>query len=160
MPAPALGRRPRILVLGYGNPGRRDDGLGPAFADRLDSLCLPGITVETACQLAIEHAHLAAQHDVVVFADAADDLRENRPFYLWRIHPEASATSFSHSLSPQSVLQLAAECFGARPRGWLLGIRAMDLESFGEGLSPEGEANLSAALAAFREAVECGRFDG
>ena len=63
----------------------------------------------------------------------------------------------SHSISPQAVLRLAAQCFGVRPSGWLLGIRPMDLESFAEGLTPEAEANLSAAVTAFREAVGSGR---
>ncbi|MGO8930336.1 MAG: hypothetical protein ACLQU3_25995 [Limisphaerales bacterium] len=67
------------------------------------------------------------------------------------------ATSFSHSVSPQAVLHLAGQCFGVRPSGWLLGIRPLDLESFAEGLTPEGEANLSAALTAFCEAIKLKR---
>jgi hydrogenase maturation protease len=148
---------PRILVIGYGNPGRRDDGLGPAFAARLEALRLPGITVESDYQLAIEHAHLAAQHDSVVFADAAADIERESPFYLRAVQPAPEDHYSSHSISPQAVLRLAAQCFAAHPRGWLLGIRPMDLESFAEGLTPEAEANLSTALTAFREALESGR---
>ena len=148
---------PRILVIGYGNPGRRDDGLGPAFAARLEALRLPGVTVESDYQLAIEHAHLAAQHDIVVFADAAADIEGESPFYLRSVQPAPEDLYSSHSLSPQAVLRLAAQCFGVRPNGWLLGIRPQDLESFAEGLTPEAESNLSAALTGFREAVESGR---
>jgi len=148
---------PRILVIGYGNPGRRDDGLGPAFAARLEGLRLPGITVESDYQLAIEHAHLAAQHDIVVFADAAADIDGGSPFYLRPIEPAPGVSCSSHTVSPQAVLHLAAQCFGVRPRGWLLGIRPMDLESFEESLTPQAEANLSAALTAFCEAVKLGR---
>ena len=157
MRAPALGRGPRILVIGYGNPGRRDDGLGPAFAARLETLRLPGVTVEVDYQLAIEHAHLVAQHDVVVFADAAADIGDQSPFYLRSLAPAANADYSSHSVSPHAVLHLAAQCFGAHAGGWLLGIRPIDLESFAEGLTPGAEANLSAALTAFCEAVESGR---
>jgi hydrogenase maturation protease len=146
-----------ILVIGYGNPGRRDDGLGPAFAARLEALRLPGVTVESDYQLAIEHAHLAAQHDIVVFADAAADVDGESPFYLRPIQPAPEDRYSSHSVSPQAVLRLAAQCFGAHPTGWLLGIRPMDLESFAEGLTPEAEANLSAAVTAFREAIESGQ---
>ena len=60
----------RILLIGYGNPGRADDGLGPALADRIEALDLPGLTVESDYQLSIEHAALAAGHDIVIFADA------------------------------------------------------------------------------------------
>jgi hydrogenase maturation protease len=147
----------RIVVIGYGNPGRRDDGLGPAFVSRLEALGLPGVTVESDYQLAIEHAHLAALHDIVVFADAAADVEAGSSFYLRPVEPAGEVPHTSHSLSPQAVLQLAAECFGARPRGWLLGIRPKDLTSFMEGLTPEAEASLSAALTAFCEAVQAGR---
>ena len=148
---------PRILVIGYGNPSRRDDGLGPAFAARLEALRLPGVTVESDYQLVIEHAHLAAQHDIVVFADAAADIDDQSPFYFRSVKPAPEDRYSSHSISPQAVLRLAAQCFGVRPRGWLLGIRPMDLESFAEGLTPDAEAHLSAALTSFREAVESGR---
>ena len=148
---------PRILVIGYGNPGRRDDGLGPAFAARLEALCLPGVTVESDYQLSIEHAHLAAQHDIVVFADAAVDVDAETPFYLRPVESAPGDCYSSHSISPQAVLRLAAQCFAAHPRGWLLGIRAMDLESFAEGLTSEAEGNLSAALTTFRGAIESGR---
>jgi len=60
-----------VLVIGYGNPGRRDDGLGPALAERLQELRLPGVDVDADYQLTVEDAAAAAEHDVVVFADAA-----------------------------------------------------------------------------------------
>lgn len=158
MRAAPLKRGPRILVIGYGNPGRRDDGLGPAFASRLEALGLPEVTVESDYQLVIEHAHLAAQHDIVVFADAAADVEGVGPFYLQPVEPAAEDGYSSHRVSPQAVLRLAAQCFGVRPRGWLLGIRPVDLDSFVEGLTPEAEASLSAAVTAFRDAVVSGRF--
>lgn len=145
---------PRILVIGYGNPGHRDDGLGPAFAARLEALGLPGVTVESDYQLSIEHAELAAQHDIVVFADAAADIQDDSAFYLRSVEPAAEGYSFSHSVSPRAVLHLAAQCFGVHSKGWLLGIRPVDLDSFAEGLTPGAEANLGAALEAFRETFE------
>jgi hydrogenase maturation protease len=153
------GERPadRILVIGYGNPGRRDDGLGPVFADRLEALGLPGVTVESDYQLSIEYAQLTAWHDIVVFADAATDMEGDTPFYLRSIQPAPDANCFSHGVSPQAVLYLSSHLFGASPGGWLLGIRPADLDSFAEGLTPEAEANLVIALGAFRAAFESGR---
>ena len=151
------GQSPRILVIGYGNPGHRDDGLGPVFAARLETLGLPGITIESDYQLAIEHAHLAAQHDIVIFADAAADIEGESPVYLRSVQPAPEDRYSSHNVSPQAVLSLTGQCFGVHPSGWLLGIRPMDLESFAEGLTPEAESNLSAALTGFRAAVESGR---
>ena len=148
---------PRILVIGYGNAGHCDDGLGPALAERIEALALPGVTVESDFQLAIEHAHSASQYDVVVFADAAADLKGDAPFYLRPVQPAAERPGFSHTISPAAVLHLAAECFGAHPRGLLLGIRPVDLTSFADGLTPEAEANLAAALAALRAAIASGQ---
>jgi hydrogenase maturation protease len=161
-PAPAVKHPPttgqplRVLVIGYGNAGRGDDGLGPALAERLESLGLAGVAVETDRQLAIEHAQLAAAHDVVVFADAAIDVEGTAPFYLRRVDPAAGTDYSSHHLSPPTVLQLAAELFGASPIGWLLGIRPVAMDTFAEGLTPQAEANLTVALAALRQALEQG----
>ena len=146
----------RILVIGIGNPGRRDDGLGPALAAQLMALCLPGVTVESDYQLSIEHAEMAARHDLVVFADAARDAAGNSAFYLRPIAPVPGASCFSHRVSPQAVLQLAADCFAAQPGGWVLGIQPEDLESYAEGLTPTAEKNLASALATLRMAIENG----
>ena len=69
--APRLRSGPmRVLVLGYGNPGRRDDGLGPRLAEELSRMGLPGVDVDSAYQLQAEDAAAVADHDVVVFVDA------------------------------------------------------------------------------------------
>jgi hydrogenase maturation protease len=147
----------RILVIGYGNPGRGDDGLGPALAARLAALRLAGVTAVSEYQLSIEHAELVARHDVVVFADAARDAAAGEPFYLRPVTPSPDASCFSHQVSPQAVLQLAADCFDARPAGWLLGIRPLDLDSFAEGLTPTAMGNLTSAVHALLAMIENGR---
>ena len=43
----------KILVIGYGNPGRLDDGLGPAFAERIQAMELPSVTVESNTSLTL-----------------------------------------------------------------------------------------------------------
>lgn len=135
--------QPRILVIGYGNPGRLDDGLGPALAEALESLELPGLTVEAEYQLTVEDAALVAEHDVVVFADAAVDGPE--PFEFRSVEPVAGAGFTSHSVEPAGVLALARELFGARTAGYVLGIRGYEFDEFGERLSAGARANLEAA---------------
>jgi len=49
---------PEILVFGYGNPGRGDDGIGPAFMERLvrEGLDAAGdVECQTDMQLQVEH---------------------------------------------------------------------------------------------------------
>lgn len=135
---------PRVLVIGYGNPARGDDGLGPALAERLEQLDLPGVTVDADYQLSIEHAALAAEHDVVVFADATT--RGDAPFTLARLHPDGGEAFTTHAVSPAQVLHLASACFGATPKGYVLAIRGRALDGFGEGLSGPARAGLEAAL--------------
>ena len=136
---------PRVLVIGYGNPARGDDGVGPALAARLEALGLPGVTVEADYQLCIEHAALAAEHDIVIFADAATDAAG--PFYVRPLEGDASASFCSHAATPAQVVHLARSCFDAAPRSYLLGIRARAIEGFEETLSAEARAGLDAALA-------------
>jgi hydrogenase maturation protease len=135
----------RILVIGFGNPGRGDDGLGPALAERLEALHLPGVTVESDYQLAVEHASLAAEHEIVVFVDAALDA--GAPFYFRPLTAAPSSPGFtSHGISPAEVLYVAGACYGSCPAGYLLGIRAHEVEAFREGLSCGAEQDLALAL--------------
>ncbi|MGE5247505.1 MAG: hydrogenase maturation protease [Verrucomicrobiota bacterium] len=134
----------RVLLIGYGNPGRGDDGVGPALAERVEAMRLHGVTVESDYQLSIEHAAMAAEHDVVVFADA--DPGSGEPFYLRPLAPSAPGRFTSHGVAPGEVLHLARACFQAAPEGYLLGVRATVLDRFEEGLSRVAREGLEAAL--------------
>lgn len=137
----------RILVIGYGNPGRLDDGLGPAFADALEALDLPDVTCDADYQLSVEHAELVAAHDVVVLVDAALD--GPAPFSIRTIEPQTELSFSTHSVSPAALLGLARDLFGHCPRGYLLGIRGYEFNEFGERLSQPARHNLSAAVSFF-----------
>lgn len=142
----------KVLIIGFGNIGRMDDGLGPELVARLEAMNLPGVTLESDYQLVIEHAAMAAEHDIVVFADAATDAG-NEPFYFRAVGPAAADGFSSHSASPAGVLHLAQTCFKRTPQGWLLGIRGADLTSFAEGLTPTAQANLAQAQARLLEFI-------
>lgn len=144
--------RPATLVLAWGNPGRRDDGLGPAFAAALGQLSLPGSAVEANYQLQIEDAAELASRDRVIFVDA--DREGCEPFRIRRLQPEAGGIGFtSHSISPGQLLALGRDLFSAEPEAWLMGIRGYDFDRFGEGLSPGAQANLALAVDFARDAL-------
>ncbi len=134
----------RLLLIGYGNPGRLDDGLGPALAKEVEELNLPGVTVDSDYQLTVEDAAQVAEHDVVVFADAAVSGAE--PFCFRRIEPKTEVSFSSHEVDPQAVLGLAQDLFGARTLGYVLAIRGYEFNEFGESLSFRARVNLEAAL--------------
>jgi hydrogenase maturation protease len=134
---------PRILVIGYGNPGRGDDGLGPALAAEIAAQGLPGVTVEADYQLTVDHVPLIAAHDLVVFADAAIALPE--PYRLTAVRASASTTLGSHQVSPEAALQLARLLFGKAPPCWMLALAGTAFGEVREGLSPLAQANLTRA---------------
>lgn len=147
----------RVLVLGYGNPGRRDDGLGPALAAVVAAAGLDGVTVDSDYQLQVEDAAAVAEHDVVVFADAA---REGpAPFTFEPVAPQGELTFTTHSVSPGAVLRLAREHFDSRAAAYVLGIRGREFDDFGEGLSAAAEENLAAAAAFLLAALRERRFE-
>ncbi|NTV80235.1 MAG: hydrogenase maturation protease [Candidatus Aminicenantes bacterium] len=130
-------------MLGIGNPGRRDDGLGAAAAERLRERRLRGVICDANYQLNVEDALACANHDVVVFVDAARNLR--KPYALTRVRPAAAFPPMSHTLGPEAVLAVAAELYGRTPEAWLLAIRGHRW-TIGEGLSAKAEKNLGLAL--------------
>lgn len=136
---------PRILLIGYGNPGRLDDGLGPALAEAVERMGIPGVAVDADYQLTVEDAAAAADHEHVIFADAAVNGRE--PFFLRRVEPTPESGIGSHTVEPGAVMALAQDVFGARTQGWALGIRGYEFDEFGERLSDRALRNLAAALA-------------
>jgi hydrogenase maturation protease len=148
---------PRTLVLGWGNPGRRDDGLGPALAAAVEAMAVAGVTAESGYQLQVEDAAELARYERVLFVDA--ERGGDAPFRLRRLEPTRSGIGFtSHSVSPGRLLALSRDLFGAEPEAWLLGIRGYDFDSFGEGLSTRAAANLAAAADFVRDAVRAPRF--
>jgi hydrogenase maturation protease len=138
-----------VLVYGYGNPGRLDDGLGPALVNELARLGpVPDLRLETAYQLQVEDAALVSAYPVVVFADACAVCAA--PYELRRIAPRDELEFSTHAVSPEAVLALARRHFGAEPEALLLGIRGYEFDGFGEQLSMRAARNLQAALAFVR----------
>jgi len=148
---------PKVLFIGYGNPGRLDDGLGPALAARIEALSLKGLTVEADYQLAVENAFDVSRHDIVIFADAA--VRGRAPFFFKEIHPQSPLSLGSHSVSPEAVLFFAERLFHSRARAYVLGIRGYEFNGYDERLSEQAEKNLEEALQFVAELVLAGNFN-
>jgi hydrogenase maturation protease len=145
-----------VLLIGYGNPGRLDDGLGPALAERIEKLQLPGVTVEANYQLNVEDAEQSAGYDVVVFADASVNAPE--PFSFYRIDPKADVSFTTHSIEPESVLGLAHDLFNAQTKGYILAVRGYEFNEFGQQLSDRSNKNLDAAVDFLKEAAASGNY--
>lgn len=149
---------PKLLIIGFGNPGRLDDGLGPAFAAAMEARDLPGVTVDSDYQLTVEDAVIVADHPVVLFADA--DVAGAEPFYIRSAEPAADSMTFStHHISIEGVLALTRDMFHATPEAYVIGIRGYEFNEFGEWLSPKAQANLDAAIEHVTAAIESGTIE-
>jgi hydrogenase maturation protease len=126
-------QRPKVLLIGYGNPGRGDDGLGPALAAAIEARHLRCVTVEIDYQLTVDHAALIAAHDVVIFADAAIGL--DVAYRLSRVDNRPPQNMGSHQITPAAALHLCEILFGKTPDGWILAIAGTEFGDVREGLS-------------------------
>jgi len=151
----------KVLVIGFGNPGRLDDGLGPAFAeqllDELKTHSIDDVTVDSNYQLNVEDAIEIAANDVVVFVDAA--LAGSEPFFFSKIIPKAGLGFSSHSIEPDAIMALAQSSFKAETIGFALGIRGYDFNEFDESLSEKARANLNAAMKFLVNSLKEGKFE-
>ena len=132
----------KVLIYGIGNPGRRDDGLGPRLIARLQEEGAAAADLEIRYQLNIEEALKIKDYDVVIFADASKEIDSSWKFR--EIGPSETIAFTTHEMSPESVLALSQELYGRTPKAFALAIKGYDWE-MGESLSEEAEKNLSQA---------------
>jgi hydrogenase maturation protease len=148
------GPTPRVLILGYGNPGRQDDGLGPAAAGLIDELAWPQVSAFDTYQLDIEDAMDVAVHDIVWFVDAAKTGAD--PFIVSELTPNCTLEFSSHLVRPETILAMAQRYFGRAPQAFLLGIRGYDFD-FVEGLTTSAQVNLELAVAMLCDSLRARR---
>lgn len=139
-----------ILVYGYGNPGREDDGLGPLFIDTLEKSECPlesRIELHSSYQLNIEDALLVSGKDLVIFVDASrEDIDD---FSFNEVQAASRLSFFTHGLEAGDVLGLASKLYNQRPAAYLLGIKGYSWEPV-ESLTPGARENLRKALSFLR----------
>lgn len=137
-----------ILIIGYGNELRRDDGVGPRVAEAVAAWRRPGLRTLVCHQLAPELAEVIAQARAVIFVDAALSSGEStvqaRP-----VEPLPTRSALAHAGEPRGLLALARDVFGQCPPAWVIAVPALDF-GFGEQLSPLAAAGVPRALERIR----------
>jgi hydrogenase maturation protease len=132
----------RLVVFGWGNESRGDDGLGPALLARIEALGLAEVETVEDYQLQIEHALDLDGADLALFVDAART--GAAPFFFQEVHANPEATPSTHALSPAALLDVYARVRGEPPPAFVLGVLGERFE-LGEGLSAVGAEGLEAA---------------
>ncbi len=137
-----------LLVIGYGNTLRSDDGVGPRVVEAVEQLQLPGVQTIIRGLLTPELAEPISQARCVVFVDAALDAPAE--VQLRPIVPGTSSQIMAHAADPRTLLALARDVFGHAPQAWWLTIPADDLE-IGEELSPKAQRGMEQAIAEIKK---------
>jgi hydrogenase maturation protease len=137
-----------ILVIGYGNPLRGDDGVGCVVAEEVARrMCAPDSRVQVvAChQLNPELAEAIAETRAVIFVDACVDLKPGEVKLRVVTADQFSPGGFTHHLKPSALLAAAAELFGQAPPAKCVVIGAASFD-IGMELTPQVRAAISPAM--------------
>lgn len=142
-----------VLVIGYGNTLRADDGVGRLAAERLaNDPRLDGVTVIGQHQLTPELALDVSQAGVVVFVDASS----RPPAGTVTVEPiertGRQRTGWSHYLDPPSLLVLTGELYGRVPDAFLVSV-GVESVLLGNRMSPVVEASLPGLVDAVAELI-------
>lgn len=137
----------KVLVFGYGNPGRQDDALGVLLTDKMERWAkasgIKFMDFDSNYQLNIEDALTISAYDMVIFADASIEQIEN--FKLSIVKPSQKTEFTMHAMSPDFVLHLCQSLYDKYPTSYLLHIKGVEFE-LEEGLTKKGEENLGLAF--------------
>jgi hydrogenase maturation protease len=125
----------KTLIIGYGNPFRRDDGFGWRVIDALKAAPIEGMEVIQTLQLMPELAEDISHASLVIFVDASV---EGEPGKV-QVRPvqggERPAPNYTHYVAPEELMGMAEVLYGRQPDAWLITVTGKDFD-LGEGLSP------------------------
>ena len=154
-----------MLILGYGNTLRRDDGAGAVTARLLAAdprLQRDEVEVREAYQLLPEMSMDLAEVSLAIFVDA-DAAGLPGSIEIHHIDPATAARedadarnepgASSHHVGGGELVALAATLMGRAPEAVAVGIGVADL-GMGEGLSPAVEAALPRVIDIVADLVE------
>ncbi len=146
----------KILVYGYGNPGRQDDALGIRLAENIEKWIadenIPGVDVDFNYQLNIEDSERISPFDIVIFADASIEVIDD--FIFTKVNADEATIEFTmHAVSPAFVLDLCKKLYGKTPETFLMHIKGYEWE-FIEELTEEARLNLVKATDFVKEKIK------
>lgn len=133
-----------IMVIGYGNDLRSDDGIGQRIAEEIASWQLSNVKSVAVHQLTPDLAADLAKIDLAIFIDAC------LPVDGWEVQvqsllPASEIDTDCHTGDPRSLLALTQAVYNHCPRAWWVTIPGYNFE-LGDRLSPIAETGKAAAL--------------
>lgn len=124
----------KVLIYGYGNPGRQDDGLGILLVEQMTEWAtengLESIDFDSNYQLNIEDALMISEYDIVIFADAS--IEDISDVELTQVEPSQKTEFTMHAMAPEFVLHLCHTLYGKFPATYLLHLKGYQFDFLAE----------------------------
>lgn len=136
-----------ILVIGYGNPARCDDGIGNYVTERLSSEEI-NVNVISIQELGPELCEDISGYELVFFVDAS--INQSEDFIIREIIPRYKTPIFSHHISPEMLLAITKELYGLCPKSYLVSIKGYNFD-FGFDITKEAKRNSEEAIKKIKE---------
>jgi hydrogenase maturation protease len=152
-----MARSERIIVLGIGNPLKRDEGVGVRIAEELmRGFVFPeGVTVEDAGTMGMSLMPLFSQYDFMLVADAVDDTGYEPGTVVLMSPEELAPSQVLHSLHDVRFIDViqAADLIGYEIDVRFVGVQIEDMspDEAAIGLTPAVEDAVPRALQAVLE---------
>lgn len=109
-----------IVVIGYGNPLRGDDGFGGLAAEFIEERHLPGLEVIISHQLTPEMTASISTTRYAIFLDAVAGDEPGALSATPVEHCDPTPSGVSHYFEPGSLLALSKEVYGKAPSATLI----------------------------------------
>ncbi|WP_414752805.1 hydrogenase maturation protease [Anabaena sp. CCY 9910] len=133
-----------VMVIGYGNDLRSDDGIGKWIANEVDSWHLPSVESLAVHQLTPDLADSLASVNMAIFIDACLPVDG----FDVKVQPLLAADDIDsnvHTGDPRSLLALTQALYGNCPTAWWVKIPGVNFE-IGDRFSPTAETGKAIAL--------------
>lgn len=135
-----------VLVIGYGNPLRQDDGVGWHVAERLSETAdAAAVRCLALHQLTPDLAAPLSRAALAIFIDARDGGTPGSAACRLLQPAETTPESFSHRLDPPALLAATRSVYGTCPDSYLITVSGGAF-GYGEKLSLEVESAVGAVL--------------
>ena len=141
-------------IIGYGNPQRRDDGIGPYIVNRLQPFFKQRNDIHLLAlhQLEPDIIDSLKTADTLVFVDASvEALTEGRHWV--EVQPELNTMPFLiHESAPAFILGLLQCLYHRHPKAWMVSVEGTDF-GFGNGLSSDARKRAEQVIGEIAEFV-------
>jgi len=143
-----------VLVIGYGNSLRGDDGIGIATAEQLrHTMQSSSVRILTCQQLTPELANEMSKVERVIMIDAAKGETPGQ-IIISKITPDSvDSATFTHELQPSTLLACSQELYGQCPTTYLVSVTGYSFD-FSEELSDTVTRIMPQVLTSVRELID------